>query len=88
MTSISDPRAILTALIVVTALICLLKRADPVVLMSRWGYALRRAIWIAGQMAWEAPSEFRHQWKAQRPADAQELAKLEERYPAGPEEAR
>jgi len=87
MTSISDPRAILTALIVVTALLCLLKKAAPIVLLSQWGYALRRAVWIAGQMVWESPGEFRYRWTAQRPTDSAELAKLEAEYPAG-EEAR
>jgi len=87
MTSISDPRAILTALIVLTTLLCLLKKADPIVLLSRWGYALRRGVWIAGQMAWESPGEFKYRWQTQRPRDAEALAKLEAEYPAG-EEAR
>ncbi len=83
MKELSDPRAILTGLILLSALLCMLKRQDPIVLLSRWGYALRRAIWITGTMLWDSAGEFRHRWETQRPGDEAALQQLEEEFPAG-----
>ena len=83
MTSIYDPRAYLTAILVLAGLLSILKGKDPIVLGCRWAYAFRRAVWILGSMAWDSAGEFRHRWKSQRPQDAEELRQTAARYPAG-----
>lgn len=85
MNSLADPRAIATALMVVTILIGLLRKQDPAQLIAEALYAIRRAIFIVGTMALDSPGEFRLRWREQRPRDAEALARLEAEYPAGVE---
>lgn len=77
--------ALLTALVCLATFLFLMKPFDPVVIMCRWLYALRRGVWILGTMLWDAPSEAKHRWVTQRPADRQALSELEREFPAGTE---
>jgi len=83
MSSLADPRAILTGLLLILGLLCMLRRTDPAILLSRWLYAFRRAVYIAGTMIADTPGEYSMRWKQQRPRDAEALERLAAEFPAG-----
>lgn len=85
MTNPLSVAAILTGLILLAVFIFLVRPFDPVVILCRWLYAGRRAVYILGTMLWDAPSEARYWWVTQRPSDSEALADLEKQYPAGEE---
>jgi len=83
MNSLTDPRAIVTFILLVFGFVWAIRKQDPAELIAELVYAIRRAVWIAGQMMADIPGEYKTRWNEQRPLDAEAIKSLEAKYPAG-----